>query len=63
MPKTAKKELSIQPQELTSLITKPIIQAVGARFDAKTKEAVEARNELDNIIYQSEKQIGEVQSI
>ncbi|MCH2035862.1 MAG: molecular chaperone DnaK [Puniceicoccaceae bacterium] len=31
-----------------------------AADDAKTKEAVEARNELDNIIYQSEKQIGEL---
>ena len=46
MPKTAKKELSIQPQELTSLITKPIIQAVGARFDAKTKEAKDEGIEL-----------------
>ncbi|HBO57976.1 MAG TPA: molecular chaperone DnaK, partial [Opitutae bacterium] len=31
-----------------------------AAEDAKTKEGVEARNELDNIIYQSEKQIGEL---
>ena len=31
-----------------------------AAEDAKIKEGVEARNELDNIIYQSEKQIGEL---
>jgi molecular chaperone DnaK len=31
-----------------------------AAEDAKMKEGVEARNELDNIIYQSEKQIGEM---